>query len=196
MKLEEIVLNSNETVVLAIDIQNDFLKAQPGFVFYDAGNDVSQMQMMVISHLLPFLMRSIGRTHVAYVKAEYKEGAFPPPYDKLCSRIPGADFFLIDSFAPDKIFTKIQQDPFTNPELTIYIQENETRNIVLIGVTLTNCINTAVQSALKVPNAKVIVPQDCIGYRRDRADDARRIIQSYLADTSIIVVDSTKIIYN
>ena len=100
MKLDEILeLNPKETLLLAVDIQNDFLKAQSGFTFHDSGNDISNMQLMVIGHLIPLIMRSMERkAHVAYVQAHYPEGKFPEPYDKLCSSSPGMEFFLIDRF--------------------------------------------------------------------------------------------------
>lgn len=192
MELERIVLDPQRTLVLVVDVQKDFLKASKGFTFYDAKTDLRSMQWKVIDGIIPLLLRS-GAAHIALIKAKYKSGKFPPPYDKLCSAAPGTDFYLIGGIAPSaKIFTKSEHDPFSNPELLPYTEKKYLQNLVPVGFTLTNCIDGAVQSALIKSNMRVIIPQDCVGYRDEREADAARILEGYKLHEQIAVVGSQR----
>jgi len=192
MRLDNIVLDPQCTLVLAVDVQNDFLKASKDFTFYDAKTDLRSMQWKVIDGIIPLLLRS-GAAHLVLIKAQYKPGKFPPPYDKLCSTSPGTDFYLIGEIAPSaKIFTKSEHDPFSNPELLPYIEKKYIQNLVPVGFTLTNCIDGAVQSALIKSNMRVIIPQDCVGYRNERGADAARILEGYKLHERIAVVGSQR----
>ncbi|HLC60450.1 MAG TPA: isochorismatase family protein [Candidatus Nanoarchaeia archaeon] len=192
MELENIVLDPQRTMVLAIDVLKDFLKSANGFAFYDAKTDLRSMQWKVIDGIIPLLLRS-GAAHITLIKSQYELGKFPPPYDKLCSAAPGTDFYLIDGIVPSaKIFTKFEHDPFSNPELVPYIEKKDIMDIVLVGFTLTNCINVAAQSALKKSNLRVIIPENCVGYRNEREADAARILEEYKLHERIVVLGSQR----
>ncbi|MBI2658086.1 cysteine hydrolase [Candidatus Woesearchaeota archaeon] len=202
MKLEErLVLNPRETLLLVVDIQRDFLESSPGFVFFDAGNDMLEMQAMVKQHLIPLIGRSIkNEAGIAYVKSHYEEGKFQPPYDKLCSWAPGTDFYLVDGvdgFEKVKIFPKSSHDTFSNPSLRQHIEEKKVKNLVVAGVTLTNCVFETVKSAVNIPNLKIVVPEDCVSYRKEREPEARAILAMYASEQQprIIVVNSGNIHY-
>lgn len=203
MKLEErLELNTSETLLLVIDIQRDFLESQRGFVFHDAGNDTANMQRTVKQNLVPFISRSLEEeANVAYVKSDYPRGKFEEPYNTLCSESPGTDFYLIDLVTGNakvkKIFTKLEHDPFTNPDLRKYIEERKITNLILTGVTLTNCIKEAVQSAFLIPGLRIVVPEDCVSYRMARQLDAQEILANYGSqeNKNVIVVNSNQIRY-
>lgn len=194
MKLEHILLNPEETLVMAVDVENDFLKNSPGFSFHDAGTDLMAMQWRVIDGIIPLLMRgSSARAQIAFIRAQYDSGTFPPPYHRICSGAPGTDFYLIGEIFPHaNVFTKKIHDPFSNERLRAYVEELGIRKIVIAGFTVTNCINNAVDSAIEIPNVEIIIPKDCVGYRPERAADARRILDSYAEKNArkIIVTDS------
>ena len=196
MKLEKILLNPEETLVMAVDMENDFLKAHPGFSFHDAGTDLRAMQWKVIDGIIPLLMRSSSaKAHMVFIKSQYESGTFPTPYDKLCSGTPSTDFYLIgDIFPHANVFTKNKHDPFSNERLRAYIAEMRLNKIVTAGFTVTNCINSAVHSAIEIPGMEIIIPEDCVGYRPERAADARRILDSYAEKNArrIIVTDSQR----
>ena len=203
MKLEEmLVLSPKETLLLVIDIQRDFLESEKGFAFHDAKNDTTNMQRMVMHSLLPFINRSLEEeANVAYVKSEYPRGKFEEPYNTLCSELPGTDFYLIDIVTGNaklkRIFTKLEHDPFTNPDLRKYIEEWKISNLILTGVTLTNCIKEAVQSAFLIPGLRIVVPEDCVSYRMARQLDAQEILANYgyQENKNVIVVNSNQIRY-
>lgn len=96
-----------------------------------------------------------------------------------------------------RIFTKHEHDPFTNPDLKKYIEENRIKNLILTGVTLTNCIKEAFQSAVLIPDLMVIVPEDCVSYRIARQPDAQAILSSYISpeNRTITIVNSGQIRY-
>ena len=158
------------------------------------------MQPMAIFHLIPFIMESLAsRAHVAYVQAHYPEGKFPVPYEKLCSSSPGTDFFLIGVFNCGNIgvFEKSEQDPFANPAVREYIEKNRIKNLIVAGVTVTTCIGFSVQSGLSIPNLRVIVPQNCVSYRKTKEEEALKILAGYSLPEikRVVVTDSRNIRY-
>ena len=177
------------------------MESEKGFAFHDAGNDTGNMQAMVIEHLIPLIIRSLGEaTNVAYVKSEYTLGKFEKPYGRLCFKLPGKDFYLIDfvkGAGKAKVFSKSEHDPFTNPNLRRYIEENKIRNLILTGITLTHCIDAAVNSAILIPDLNVVVPEDCVSYRTKRESDAQGILAGYSSPDNkrVMVVNSNQIIY-
>ena len=182
--LEDLLsLNPQETLLVVIDIQKDFLESQIGFTFFDAGSDSKDMQSMVSNRLMPFIEYSLdNKAHVVYFKAEYPQGKFSKPYDKLCSSEPGTDFYLIDElgrFNQVDTFVKREHDPFSNPKLQQYIEEKNIKYFIVTGVTLTSCIDSAVNSALLIPDLVVIVPEDCVSYRKGREKDAQTVLNYY-----------------
>ena len=200
MKLEEMLeLKPSETLLLVIDVQRDFMEVTSGFTFFDANDHNADMCSMVVEHLIPLVQRSLEeKAHVVYVQAIYKEGKFLPPYDQLCSKSPGKDFCIIDNvhgINKVRIFEKHEYDPFTNPDLRRFIDENRVKALILTGVTLTHCISAATDSALLIPNLAVVVPEDCVGYRHQREADAQRILDGYKAGNRVVVVNSGQIKY-
>jgi len=202
MKLEEILqLNPRETLLLVIDIQKDFLESQPGFTFFDAGVDLSNMQQMVRANLLPFVLGSLDSgVKVAYSKAYYPINKFPPPFDKLCSAVPGTDFYLIGGIkgiAKVKVFAKSEHDPFTNQELADYVERNGIKDVILTGVTLTHCIEEAAKSAVR-RGLRAIIPSDCVSYRTERTQQAMEILGRYSSpeEKRVVVVNSGQIRYS
>ncbi len=200
--LEDLLsLNPQETLIIVIDIQKDFLESQPGFAFFDAGFGTKHIQSMVTSRLMPFIEYCLDyHAHAAYFKAEYSAGKFPQPYDKLCSGRPGADFYLIDGvgrFNQVDVFVKREHDPFSNPQFSQYIKEKNIKNLIVTGVTLTSCIDSAVNSALLIPDLVVIVPEDCVSYRKGREKDAQTILNYYKLPekTRIKVLNSAQVRY-
>ncbi len=192
MKLEEILLKPEETMILAIDVQNDFLRAEKGFVFFDAGVYMGKMQSTVVDGIIPLLTRS-SDVHIGLVKAEYQQNQFQKPFDFLCTGPPGTDFYFLNhANSKAKAFTKNEHDPFSNPQLAHFIDETGIQNLIIAGFTLTNCIRYAVTSAIQMPNLKIIIPEDCVGYRRERESDAKAILESYKSQNArrIIVVGS------
>ena len=182
--LEDLLrLNPQETLLVVIGIQKDFLESQPGFTFFDAGSDARNMQSMVSNHLIPFIEYSLdNQAHVAYFKAVYPRGKFSKPFDKLCSGEPGTDFYLIDGLTRVNqvdTFIKGEHDPFSNPKLQQYIEEKNIKYFIATGVTVTGCIDSAVNSALLIPDLVVIVPEDCVSYRKSREKDAQTILNYY-----------------
>ena len=201
MKLEkELKLNPENTLLLVIDVQRDFLETMQGFVFQDAGDKPGNMQEIVRDNLVPLIERSLkAETHVAYVKSEYPRGRFPPPYDRLCSKSPGQDLYLIDKVNGSvKVFVKNEPNTFSNVGLGAYIEDKDIMSLVVSGVTLTSCVDTAIKSAICIPNLEIIVPEDCIGYRKKREEDARKILDGYrsMDKKRIKVVNSSQILYS
>ena len=203
MRLEEITLNTRETMLLVVDIQRDFLEAEQGFAFFDAGGkeNTYNMRAMVAEHLIPLIERSLAeKVQVAYVKSVYRGGTFQPPYDKLCSKAPGTDFYLIDAVRgvkKVKVFGKTNHDAFKNPGLGKYIQQKGIWNLVVAGVTLTTCVHEAIKSSAQIQGLKVILPYDCVSYREKKESEARFILERYASpqNTRVTVVNSGNIIY-
>lgn len=203
MRLEEILLKPENTMVLVIDVQNDFLRAESGFSFYDAEVHLKSMQTLslknvqsVVEHgIIPLMTRSSG-AHIALVKSQYTPNQFPKPYDRLCIEPPGTDFYLIDSVAKNtNQFTKNEHDSFSESKLREFVRVMDIKNIVVAGFTVTTCINDTVTSAFGKHelNANFIIPEDCIGYREERKADAMEILERYASpNVKRVIVTSSQ----
>ena len=198
----QLILSPLETILLVVDIQKDFLGANPGFVFHDAKIDTSGMREMVNNSLVPFILYSLKeKTHVAYVQAEYPAGKFPNPYGRLCSASPGTGFYAIDKIPEAekvKIFSKSEYDIFTNQDLARYILENNITNAIVAGITTTSCINAALSSTLAPSGLRLIVPKNVVGHRKEQEEKAQTILASYSNAENqrvMIISDWRQIIY-
>jgi len=153
-----ITLNSKKTLVLIIDMQNDFVKEGGSLVVPDAEKTVKNLQK-----LLSYARKN--KVNVAYTQDTHfendKEWEIWPKHCKINSW----GWQIIDELKPkngEMVFQKNRYDGFYGTSLEHYLANIwKVKNIVMVGTVSNICVaHTAASAGLRWYN--VVVPADGI----------------------------------
>ena len=203
--LEEIVADAKKTALIVIDVVNDICEF--GFRYDQERWDINPIRDIVENSLLPFISRSKeAQIPTVFVKSAYTPRQFendPHPIINFCVEgTKGAEFYRLRQEDASYIYTKRQHSAlFELPyeegrvtELHRWLQEKGMQQLIIVGVTGTNCIPRNVDDAVKL-RYEVILPRDCVASRGQRIEQQLLNIKGYEEHPDVIVVNSGKIKY-
>ena len=154
--IEKEKLDREKTVILVIDIQNDFC-SKDSFAVKNWNHDISHFDL-IIGKIRNFLGESyIQGFDILYTKTIYdpekiskatikKLGEYVGEY--VAPNSNGVEFYKINP-QKDKIFVKYGFDAFQNKELVEYLKSNRVENVILIGFNSNLCLESTARSAIE-----------------------------------------------
>jgi len=169
----EFVRSWDPFVLLLIDVQRDFWTEEMSDAFPDYEKNVSELlevcrqEQIDIVHLRAKFRRDKSDWMVKY---------------KFLDRIPciegtrGAEIFSFAKDAPgEKVITKQTFDGFQNPQLQLYLQENQKRFILVAGLVTSVCLLLTAASAAQ-RGYLVGMVEDCCG---DKPEAHQHTLERY-----------------
>ncbi len=191
-------LESGNTALVLIDVQNDFCAAGEEFVYYRRNpDDVVPIQRVVDRCIVPVLERSRNKDlFVLFIKASYKAGQFDIA-EKFC--IPGTkgwDFYKIrpNTNSPkEKLFEKRSPDCFdSRPDLEKWLSMNRVDSVLIAGFTTDQCVKiSALSSSAK--NFNTIVIGDGVSTARYKLGMHWKTLEFFRQHPDIKVINSKRL---
>jgi ureidoacrylate peracid hydrolase len=171
-------LTSKNSVLLVMDIQNDFCSPE-GILSKKFGVNVKPIHQM-LSKLKKFIdeMRRKGVKIIFIKQYEISEGA-PSTIKTLFERgkltpkcLPnswGSDFYEIQPSEEDIILEKRTWDAFTNLEFPKFLQKNKIKHVIIAGVFTHICVESTARRAFS-EGYEVIIPKDLVGINKEKEE--------------------------
>lgn len=167
-------LRIEETVLLVIDMQNDF--CTNGGVFTRRGLDITPMRTMIPNLALQLERLREKGVRIIFVRAEYGRETGSPTWEnrpgaehdeeramRLCQ--PGTwGAEIIDELKPmedEPVVVKHRFSAFKNTNLQKLLERAKIRNVLISGVATNVCVETAAREAF-MNDYNVIVLEDCV----------------------------------
>jgi ureidoacrylate peracid hydrolase len=163
--MEQVVACLREkTVVLTIDMQNEFLHEEGGFA--KRGQDPKPLQKIVPT-LVNFLekVRSISSVKIIHTIMTEDEWTTPKcwrddPNPVLVKGTWGTEFYGIKPLASELILPKFWYGAFSGSNLNSILQNLDIKTLIISGVLTNVCVDTTAREAFQ-NNYNVIVLSDC-----------------------------------
>lgn len=203
--LEDIAADAKKTALIVIDVVNDICEF--GFRYDQEEWDINPIREMVENFLLPFISRSKElQIPIVFVKSAYTPRQFEndahPILNFCIDGTDGVKFYRLRQEDASYVYTKRQHSAlFELPyeegrvtELHKWLQEKGMQQLIIAGVTGTNCIPRNADDAVKL-HYKVILPRDCVASRGQRIEQQLLNIKGYEEHPGIVVVNSGRIKY-
>ena len=169
-------LNPNRTILLVIDMQNDFYGE--GGNTEARGKSIQHMQSLpgLVNHFVPQL-RDLG-VKVVFTRFVYDPLRSPGNYSEIVRSAkknnwlcldgsPGAELDGVDVAKDDVVMEKLTYDSFAGTPLLQMARSWDTQNIVLVGVRTEICILSTASRAF-AEGFRTIILSDLIGTQDDR----------------------------
>ncbi len=194
------ILNPRHTVILAIDLQNDFC-APGGHTEVNLKKPIDDCQAVIqpIENLIK-QMRAV-KGSIIWVKADYDRRYLSPPIharqvsrgirDAYCvSGTWGAEFYKVRPDESDLIIEKHRHSAFVGTDLDQVLRDREIKTLVIVGVQTHVCIESTLRDA-SARGYYVVLPEDCVGsFDRDQHEKTLRCVEMHFGE----VMNSSKII--
>jgi ureidoacrylate peracid hydrolase len=173
-------LEVSDTVLVVIDVQNDFC-AKDGY-FDRTGADLDLVEPAV-SNMIELISaaRSAG-VRIIYVKSHYDPVYLSRTQNERRRRVGwdiplcrqgtwGAEFYRVAPTDGDVVVIKHRYDSFFNTDLELILRSNDIRNLVLAGVATNVCVESTLRSAF-FRDFEVVLAEDCCAARTMPAHNA------------------------
>lgn len=184
MDLKEKV-DPSTTALIIIDIQNDF--ASPEGLLGKRGRDLSMVPGMLENiKLLEAAANRLG-IETYYTQQIYDRKHLNPlqleQYNldgKLITcdiKTDGYKFYKINP-PQDKVFVKYNFNIFSNPDLMRNLSLKKTKTLIITGMDIIFCVETAVRNAFDL-GYKVVVPEDAIAGNAKHPESNNNAIEMF-----------------
>lgn len=169
-RLEQLVTRGNYTVAV-IDVQNDFCAVEGAF--YRQGANLSHLSQ-VLPRIAAFLtnIRRLGGK-IIFTKHHHHPGQLSPAMLDRNRLLFGGEGFPIpgswgeafcEPVSPhpaEPVIIKYQYSAFSNPEFRVWLDQFETKILVLTGVLTNVCVETTARDAYAAGYYPVVI-EDCV----------------------------------
>jgi nicotinamidase-related amidase len=149
---------NDQTAVLLIDLQRDFLEASGRM---PVEPEDAEVVVTVANRLLAHAQR-VGWLPI-FIKNEFSPNDGLGNLLRRGAAIAGSRGAEVDprvSQPPDApAFSKCRADAFTNPALQTFLQENEIHNLIAVGVMAEACVRATVRHAIRLGYQVTVIPE-------------------------------------
>jgi ureidoacrylate peracid hydrolase len=181
-------VNLKSSVILVVDMQNDFVSSRGKFA--KSGFKVSHVQKLVPKIEILLRVARQKKIKIMFVKAVYDRKYLTDNvyerYTKLGIKNPlkegkwGSEFYGLTPQREDLVFTKHRYDLFTNPKFEKWLKQNKITTLILTGYASDVCVDSIARTGF-MKGYKIVAVEDCLASAEDKARDMRFYRRQYTA---------------
>ena len=200
--LNKDLVNPKNTVILVIDIQNDYC-SEKGKIAKFRKFDMRPVQKIVPKILkfvdfarnkgLPIIWtRMIEDPRYLPPNYSYKIKHTPIPISACTPGTFGFDYYKIKPVRGDFQIVKRAYDAFDKPKLQKVLKSKKIKNLIIVGAYTSVCVDTSVRSGFRL-GYNIIVPEDLVAMPKQRWHLHKAALEN-MGTIFAFVVDSKEIV--
>ena len=190
---------ASESVLIVVDVQNDFV--HDGGVFGKAGLELSAMQASVDRLLLLIDAARAAHVPVIFIKTHHDSWNNSPAFDdrsvkqtagaEICATGTwGADYYRVQPTVLDYEVIKHRYSAFVGTTLEVVLRSLGRSTVLVTGVTTNVCVESTVRDAC-MRDYRAVLVADCAGApTKDEHESAVHNVRTYFGS----VTDSTSLV--
>lgn len=157
----EELLNPQNTALIVVDPQFDYCSPK-GKLSTLRGYDMTPIQKIMPNldffidksrkYGLKIIWTKMDETpsHMPNNFRQLMESTDEFPLELCTPGTPGYEYYLISPKEDDKEILKNQYDAFSNPELELYLKENNIKTVIFTGFYTSRCVDSTLRSAARI----------------------------------------------